>query len=122
MTPTEFRHAKACMSQWDKQTHFVALCADPPPHALNLRQSRKRMKYRQRMSYKRRKGDALLSKKHSKSDDPKGLTLVDRMLNMRIPDESITVDSLMKSSLAPFIGLAANDCGYCGSIKELVCN
>ncbi len=32
------------------------------------------------------------------------------------------MDALMNSSLAPFIELAANDCSYRGSLRELICN
>ena len=49
----------------------------------------------------------------------------DSMLNaMHFGTESkdITVDELMNSHLAKFIELAANDCGYAGSTKELICN
>ena len=75
------------------------------------------------MALKRRKGDAMLSMKHSYGDlAEKKLLPVDRMLNMETPDETITVESLMNSSLAPFIELAANDCGYRGSLKDLICN
>ena len=76
------------------------------------------------MALMRRKGDAmLLSMKHSFDDiAEKKLLPVDRMLNMETLDKTITVKSLMNSSLAPFIELAANDCGYRGSLKDLICN
>ena len=64
MTPREFSHAKASMSRRDRKQYYVSLCADPPPRVLNVRQSRKRMKYRQRMAHKRRKGDEMLSTKY----------------------------------------------------------
>ena len=49
----------------------------------------------------------------------------DKYLNeMRFDDEKnpITVDTLLNNPLAKFIHLAANDCGYKGTVKELVCN
>ena len=90
---------------------------------LSMKHSRKQLKYRHRMAIRRRKGDAMLSMKHSFDDiAEKKLLPVDRMLNMETPDKTITVESLMNSSLAPFIELAANDCGYRGSLKDLICN
>ena len=35
---------------------------------------------------------------------------------------SFSVNELLKSSPDPFIQLAAHDCGYAGSTKELICN
>ena len=53
-------------------------------------------------------------------------TDVDYMFNVgptgQLDGVDITVESLMNSSLAPFIELAANDCGYRGSLKDLICN
>ena len=41
---------------------------------------------------------------------------------MQMDDDTTTVDALLKSPLARFIKLAANDCGYSGSTKELIVN
>ena len=49
----------------------------------------------------------------------------DNYLNeMRFDNEEnpITVETLLNSPLAKFIHLAANDCGYKGTVDELVCN
>ena len=37
-------------------------------------------------------------------------------------ENTIMVDTILNSPLAKFIHLAANDCGYKGTVKELVCN
>ena len=37
-------------------------------------------------------------------------------------NEPSTVNHIMDSSLGPFIEFAANDCGYRGSMKDLVCS
>ena len=37
-------------------------------------------------------------------------------------NEPLTVNHIMDSSLGPFIEFSANDCGYGGSVKELLCN
>ena len=123
MTPSEFRHAKAHMSREDRKTYYASLCAQPPAHAYKQHMSRKRLKYRQRMAMRRRKGDWMLSAMHDGHQDPRETPLqpADHMYNMQVPEE-ITVDALMHSSLAPFIELAANDCGYRGSLRELICN
>ena len=70
-----------------------------PPSACRL--SRKKMKNRQRLARRREIGDMMLN-----------------MMNMDVP----TVEELMASPLAKFIHLAANDCGYSGSTRELICN
>lgn len=47
------------------------------------------------------------------------------MLNaMHFDDDSVTItpEDILNSSLAQFIELAANDCGYKGSTKDLICN
>ena len=128
MTQREFRHAKAIMSRRDKKQYYASLCVDPPPRVLNIRQSRKRRKYRQRMALKRRKGDEMLNTKYFTKADAalRNATDVDYMFNVgptgQLDGVDITVESLMNSSLAPFIELAANDCGYRGSLKDLICN
>jgi len=68
-----------------------------PPRASTL--SKKKRKYRQRMALLREKGDADLQ---------------------NMPFDIPSVDELMKSPLAKFIHLAANDCGYRGSQRELI--
>ena len=128
MTQKEFNVAEASMSRRDRKQYYVSLCADPPPKVLNVRQSRKRMKYRQRMAYKRRKGDEMLNTKYFTKADAalRGSTSVDHMFNAgqtgQLDGNDISVETLMNSSLAPFIELAANDCGYKGSLKDLICN
>ena len=103
MSQQEFWQAKSNMSKKDKEEHFASLCAQKPIKACRL--SRKKRKYRQRMAHRRAEGDKYLNK-------------------MRFDDKEnpITVDTILNSPLAKFIHLAANDCGYKGTVKELVCN
>ena len=103
MNQQEFRQTKSNMSKRDKVKHFASLCAQMPARACRL--SRKKRKYRQRMAHLRTEGDKYLNE-------------------MRFDDEEnpITVNTLLNSPLAKFIHLAANDCGYKGTVKELVCN
>ena len=75
-----------------------------PPYAATL--SRKKLHGRARRAYQREK-----------------LLTADLQMNrMQMDDDTPTVDALLKSPLARFIKLAANDCGYSGSTKELIVN
>ena len=118
MSPRKFEQVKGTMSRRDKMTYFVSMCAKRPPRVSRL--SRKKLKYKQRMTLRRSEGDRILSAKHFHSDE--SLTTVDKMINVGQVEDTLTVEHLMNSSLAPFIELAANDCGYEGSVKELICN
>jgi len=70
-----------------------------PPAASRL--SRKKLKYRQRLAQRKEMGDMMLN-----------------IMPMDVP----TVEELLASPLAKFIHLASNDCGYNGSVKELICD
>ena len=59
------------------------------------------------MVLRRTRGDSMLNAMNFESD---------------YDESSFSVNELLKSSLAPFIQLATNDCGYAGSTKELICN
>ena len=58
----------------------------------------------------------MLSMKHSFDDIAENKLLpVNRMLNMETPDETITVESLMNSSLAPYINWLQMIAGIVGA-------
>lgn len=103
MSHQEFQRTKSNMSKRDKVKHFASLCAQMPTRACCL--SRKEQRYRQRQAHLRIEKDKYLNK-------------------MQFDDEEnpITVDAFLNSILVKFIYLAANDCGYKGTVKELVCN
>ena len=106
MSTQQFNQAKAHMSKKDRSIYYTSLNAKKPPKACRL--SRKKMKARQRRRIKREIGDAMLNAMHFGDD---------------IKDEKpVTVESILNSPLSKFIHLAANDCGYRGSEKELICN
>ena len=107
LSDKELRTFKAAMSRVDKKVYCASLCAEKPPRACRL--SRKKRKYRQRMAFRRIEGDRILECDNLNSAFMK-------------EGETLTVDGLLNSPLAPFIELAANDCGYTGSVKELICN
>ena len=103
MNEQRLNQVKSNMSMKDKQVYAASLCAKAPPKACRL--SRKKLKHRQRMAKRREIGDSMLNAMHFGTES-----------------KNITVDELMNSHLAKFIELAANDCGYAGSTKELICN
>ncbi len=70
-----------------------------PPRACHL--SQKKRKYRQKLASLRKQGNMALQ---------------------NMPFDIPSVDKLMKSPLAKFIHLAANNCGYPGSKRKLICN
>ena len=105
MSPDQFNSAKAHMSRKDRKQYEVSLGAKKPPRACRL--SRKKMKYRQRRKRKQEIGDAMLNAMHFGDD---------------IDEKPVTVGEILNSPLAKFIHLAANDCGYRGSERELICN
>ena len=104
MTPQQFNQAKSHMSKKDRNKHYTSLEAKKPPRACRL--SRKKMKYRQRRKRKQEIGDAMLNAMHFGDETD---------------DKPITVDAILNSPLSKFIHLAANDCGYRGSERELIC-
>ena len=63
------------------------------------------MKYKQRIVYRCKVGDLMLTEKISQDKN-----------------KDIIVDKLTHNILAYFIQLAANDCGYSESVKDLICN
>ncbi len=73
-----------------------------PAKALQLSRKKSRQKFKQMMAERCNLGDATL--------------------NAMELDHIPTVVELMDSPLAKFIHLAANDCGYNGSTKDLICN
>ena len=103
MSRHEFNRMKAKMSKQERKMYYSSLCADVPPEAARI--CRKKMKYRKQMGLRRAKGDRLLNSMHfeevSKDDE---------------------IDAIMNSSLSKFITFAANDCGYGGRRRELVCD
>ena len=58
----------------------------------------------------------MLSAKHFHSDE--SLTTADKMFNVGQVEDTLTVEHLMNSSLAPFIKLAANDCDTRGASRN----
>jgi hypothetical protein len=84
----------------EKLLYALTLGKKQPPARVS-RVSRKKIKYRQRMAYQREMGDMTL-----------------QTMQMDVP----SVEELMNSPLSKFIHLAANDCGYLGSKRELICN
>ncbi len=72
-----------------------------PPHALILSKKKKQLKFKQYHHRLKENGD-----------------LPSSMLSMN--DGIPTVAELMDNSLAKYITLAANDCGYSGSAEELI--
>ena len=92
------------MSRKDKVIYYTSLCASKPINACRL--SKKKQKYRQWMAYRRMEGDLMLS----------------APMNLVGVNDQLIVNHIMNSSLGPFIEFAANDCGYQGRVKELVCN
>ena len=97
MSQEEFRNTKHKLTKTQKTQFYVSLCAKQPPAACRL--SRKKLKYRKRKARLREEGD--------------------RMLNFIDNEKEIpTVEDLLNSPLARFIKLAANDCGYGGTIQK----
>ncbi len=92
------------MSRRDKVIYYTLLGVSRPVTACCL--SRKKHKHKQRLAFKHMIGDMMLGAP---------------MMLVRV-NEPLTVNHIMDSSLGPFIEFAANDCGYGGSVKELVCN
>lgn len=74
-----------------------------PANAYNLSKKRQRLNYKQFKRQMREDGDRLLNKVCKENDLP-------------------TVEDILNSPLSKFITLAANDCGYEGSTKELIVN
>ncbi len=74
-----------------------------PPRALILSKKKKRIKFKQYCHRLKENGDLLVS-----------------MLSMT--DGIPTVAKLMDSPLAKYIPLAANECGYSGTVEELIVN
>ncbi|KAL7465925.1 hypothetical protein ACHAXS_006230 [Conticribra weissflogii] len=118
----ELHALKSQMTKAEKQQYYVSLNAVMPETA-NFR-SRKKMKYRQRMNYLKEQGDRMMHLRR----DIDVLTPEQRAYNAWTPDlsEAVvstpTVEDILNSPLANFIDFAANDCGYSGSTKELICN
>ncbi len=65
------------------------------------RESRKRLKYKQRLRMRREEGDKLM---------------------LQADIEAPSIKTLMACPLSKFIHFAANDCGYKGTRRELICN
>ena len=103
MNEQKLNQVKSNMAVKDKEVYVVSLYAKKPPKACRL--SRKELKHRQCMEKRREIGDSMLNAMHFGTES-----------------KDITVDELMNSHLAKFIELAANDCGYARSTKELICN
>jgi len=84
---------------------FALTCGhhQQPMNSKRLSKKRQRLKYKQWKRELREGGDAALNRMSIEHDIP-------------------TVAELMESPLARFITLAANDCGYGGSTKELIVN
>ena len=84
---------------------FALTCGpqNPPPKAKKLSKKRKRLNYKQYKLLLRDQGDTSLNK-------------------MRVEESCPTIAELLASPLAEFITLAANDCGYSGTAKELIVN
>ena len=79
--------------------------------------SRRKLKYRQRMAKRRFEGDAMLraqslSQAISFSSSPR----------VKVPDDLPSIEDIMNCPLSKFIHFAANDCGYCGSRRDLIVN
>jgi hypothetical protein len=74
-----------------------------PPRALILSKKKKQLKFKQYHHRLKENGDLSLS-----------------MLSMT--DGIPTVAELLDSPLAKYITLAANDCGYSGTVEELIVN
>jgi hypothetical protein len=75
-----------------------------PPMAMKLSRKRQRLNYKQYRRELRDDGDASLSMM-ALSDGSEG-------------DDIPTVAELLESPLAKYITLAANDCGYSGTVEE----
>ena len=105
MEESKFHAYKSTMSKSERSKHEVSLCAEMPSKAYRMLQriSPKRLKFKQRLARMQRKGDELLH-----ADD-------------QLSGEGITAADILKSPLSKFIHLAANECGYNGTIEELVC-
>lgn len=106
MTADQLHAYKTVLSYQEKRKHEVSLCADMPTPAFNLsrRLSSTYHKPKQRLARLKRKGDELLRQDVSLSGD------------------NITAEDIIKSPLSKFIHLAANECGYGGTVQELVCD
>ncbi len=105
MSQQQFLQVKSTMSRTDRRLYYTSLSVESqPPRVATL--TRKKRSHRQRLAYRREAGDAALSAMNFSSSD----------------NEPLTVEALLNSSIAPFIELAANDCGYKGSVTELICN
>ena len=102
MSPQQFNMIKSTLSKKDRKLYYASLCAKPPPRACRL--SRKKLKRRQKMKHRREEGDRMLSAMHFDDDE-----------------KPLTVDAILSSPISKFIHLAANNCGYNGSTKELIC-
>lgn len=88
-----------CLHAQEKKKYAVTLGPhSPPPMARRL--ARKRLSYVQRKRRLQQYGDMLLC---------------------ALPDTVPTVEELLASPLSQFIHLAANDCGYNGTKRELIC-
>ncbi len=78
---------------------FALTCGpqNPPPKATELSNKRKHLNYKQYKQMFRDEGDTSLNK-------------------MRVEESCPTIAELLVSPLAEFITLAANDCGYSGTV------
>jgi len=104
MTEAEFYAYKGTMVQLERRKHAVSLCAEMPPKAYQLSERLAPKKFKQRLSRMQRKGDELL---HG---------------DTQLSGDDVTAADILKSPLSKFIHLAANECGYEGTVQELVCN
>ena len=114
---------RASLSSSQRAKYAVSLHPNiPPARAMSAKRRRKMRKYKQQIGDLRIASDSSLA---AMSFDHNSNRLNNRNLDEdeddAVVEEIASVEELMASPLSRFIHLAANDCGYSGSVQELIC-